>query len=394
MHKSAAAALKPSSILPRPLQLQRSCGCGGSCGGCRKERTLQATAPPLAHEVLREPGQPLDGATRSFMEPRFAHDFSQVRVHTGPKAAASARALSAAAYTVGSDVVFGSGGYRPGSAAGNKLLAHELSHVVQQAGGTGTVQRQALGGTIPVGAADDASEKEADSVAESVMSGAAPRIETHPSSVLRRRLVVDPNGTVPLPAGAAGPATPLTIAVQGLINETCPSGNFEVNVATGNVTARDNAFFCQWHPPLLPDTTMAGQSPTPTGCRCLCDVVNHAQTTTIARGGHAPGTTPVGPTGTGPGSPTVNADPTFQGQYLINGTWVDVPFHLIFSHELCGHALPLMQGTQVARGRGPVGGTPPHEVHSVDVERRIAAEHNPPLPRRPEDYGGAARERP
>jgi hypothetical protein len=128
------------------LVLQRKCDCDGSGGDCAKcnekeETALQRRAgngtepnsvPPIVHEVLRSPGQPLDANTRAFMEPRFGHDFSQVRIHTGARPAASARAVNALAYTVGKDVVFGRGQYAPGTGAGKKLLAHELTHVVQQ----------------------------------------------------------------------------------------------------------------------------------------------------------------------------------------------------------------------------------------------------------------------
>ena len=88
--------------------------------------------PSIVHEVVRSPGQPLDDATRSFMEPHFGHDFSRVRVHTDSKATESARAVNALAYTVGHDVVFGCGQYAPRLPAGEQLLAHELTHVVQQ----------------------------------------------------------------------------------------------------------------------------------------------------------------------------------------------------------------------------------------------------------------------
>jgi hypothetical protein len=84
--------------------------------------------------VLRSPGQPLDAATRVFMEPRFGHNFSRVRVHTDARAAESARAVGAAAYTVGYDIVFGEGQFEPGTRNGRQLLAHELTHVVQQRG--------------------------------------------------------------------------------------------------------------------------------------------------------------------------------------------------------------------------------------------------------------------
>src|SRR5947209_15066228 len=76
-------------------------------------------------------GQPLDAGTRAFMESRFGHDFSRVRVHTDSRAAESAQAINALAYTVGRNVVFGRGQYAPGTSEGSKLLAHELTHVVQ-----------------------------------------------------------------------------------------------------------------------------------------------------------------------------------------------------------------------------------------------------------------------
>jgi hypothetical protein len=86
------------------------------------------------HEVLRSSGQPLDAATRAAMETRFGHDFSGVRVHADSRAAESARAVNALAYTVGNDIAFGTGQYMPGTERGKRVLAHELAHVVQQAG--------------------------------------------------------------------------------------------------------------------------------------------------------------------------------------------------------------------------------------------------------------------
>jgi hypothetical protein len=179
--------------------VQRKCACGGTtgpsgeCEGCRRKRPgtlLQRRAdgtepdelPPIVHEVLRSPGQPLDAAARAFMEPRFGYDFSrvpaqggsllcklsigapdtayeheaeraastvmhaqversqslspqdfsQVRVHTDARAAQSALAISALAYTVGRDIVFAEGQYAPGTGSGRRLLAHELTHVIQQ----------------------------------------------------------------------------------------------------------------------------------------------------------------------------------------------------------------------------------------------------------------------
>jgi hypothetical protein len=98
-------------------------------------------APAVVHEVLRSPGKPLDTATRAYFEPRFGLDFSGVRVHVDAAAAQSARDVNAHAYTVGHDIAFDSGRFAPGSRAGRQLLAHELTHVVQQRQGKPLVQR-------------------------------------------------------------------------------------------------------------------------------------------------------------------------------------------------------------------------------------------------------------
>lgn len=94
---------------------------------------MEAVPDPQAIEAgLRSPGHPLDAATREFMESRFGHGFGQVRVHTDVKAAESAARVNALAFTVGRDVVFGAAQYVPATATGRLLLAHELTHVLQQ----------------------------------------------------------------------------------------------------------------------------------------------------------------------------------------------------------------------------------------------------------------------
>ena len=103
-----------------------------------KSRTFRSAigndsyAPPIVREVLRSPGQPLDSSTCSFIEQRFAYDFSKVRVHTDSQATASARAVNALAFTSGNNIVFGAGQYAPSASWGRSLLAHELTHVLQQ----------------------------------------------------------------------------------------------------------------------------------------------------------------------------------------------------------------------------------------------------------------------
>src|ERR1051325_6834174 len=92
-------------------------------------------------------GEPLPASALNFFEPRFGHDFSGVRIHTGSPAAESANAINARAYTRGKDIVFGEGQYSAGSTASQNLLAHELAHVVQQSAGRvqpTSVQRSVL----------------------------------------------------------------------------------------------------------------------------------------------------------------------------------------------------------------------------------------------------------
>lgn len=92
--------------------------------------------------ALRDAGRPLSQSVRGFFEPRFGHDFSRVRVHTGSKSAQISRKLSANAFTVGRDIYFAAGQYDPKTSEGKRLLAHELTHIVQQANdGLGTPSR-------------------------------------------------------------------------------------------------------------------------------------------------------------------------------------------------------------------------------------------------------------
>lgn len=174
MNASAARNSHVKAISPLvPVRLQRKCACGshssggGECGDCRKRREGlhrkgtgpgpagpgPGVAPPLVHDVLRSPGQPLAAETRAFMEPRFGQDFSRVRVHADARAAESARAVDASAYTVGSHVVFGPGGFHPHTGAGQQLLAHELAHVAQQGAAEPT-------GSLSISQSGDALERD------------------------------------------------------------------------------------------------------------------------------------------------------------------------------------------------------------------------------------------
>lgn len=128
------------------LRLQRKCACGVADAPCEpcansfvrvQRRAMntgetQSRVPSIVHDALRSPGEALDSSTRDFMETRFGHDFSHVRVHTDTRASESALSVNSLAYTVGPDIVFGQGRYAPNTTQGKLLLAHELAHVIQQ----------------------------------------------------------------------------------------------------------------------------------------------------------------------------------------------------------------------------------------------------------------------
>jgi hypothetical protein len=121
-----------------------------NCEECEQELQRKPVADGLpatedveqAAAVASEPGKPLSGRIRSFFEERMGRDFSDVRVHTGPQAQRSVRSINADAFTLGKDVAFAKGNYRPDTTEGKKLIAHELTHVIQQTGaeGSGLVQ--------------------------------------------------------------------------------------------------------------------------------------------------------------------------------------------------------------------------------------------------------------
>jgi Domain of unknown function (DUF4157) len=233
--KSADVGNLSPSAMRRGL-LQRKCTCGGTpgptgeCEECRKKRLQRKTqnselgtrndfaVPPIVHEVLRSPGQPLDEQTRAFMEPRFSNDFtlvradanrsvpvsaraairaahdecerdadavanrvasmprpltegrfdfSNVRIHTDAHATQSARQIDARAFTVGHDIVFDAREYAPKTISGQRLLAHELAHVVQQS------QAAAQHSSLPVASRDGLLEHEARETSQQILNGRA-----------------------------------------------------------------------------------------------------------------------------------------------------------------------------------------------------------------------------
>ena len=162
------------------LGLQRAAG-NASVG-----QLLEDERSPVKDLLASSPGQPLDRETQALMQSRLGHDFSDVRVHADGQATESAKAVNAHAYTVGTNIVFQSDKYAPGTHSGQKTLAHELTHVVQQK--AGPVDGSPAPGGIKVSHPSDTFEQAAERSAEQAMSSnAAPQaaVATHASSVQR-----------------------------------------------------------------------------------------------------------------------------------------------------------------------------------------------------------------
>ncbi|MEJ2854005.1 MULTISPECIES: eCIS core domain-containing protein [unclassified Saccharothrix] len=167
MGKAAAAGradvLGPTGM----LGLQRAVGNAGASAVVDEESPV--------HGVIRSGGAPLDAGVREDMETRFGTDFSGVRVHTDGAASESAKSVNAQAYTVGDNIVFQNGKYDPSTDSGKHMLAHELTHVVQQR--SGPVDGTDAGGGVKVSDPSDRFEREASANADRLMS--APAAQRH-----------------------------------------------------------------------------------------------------------------------------------------------------------------------------------------------------------------------
>src|SRR5438128_3652802 len=171
--------LTPSAV----MHLQKTAGNATVTAALEEQETS-----PVKDVVGSGGGSPLERDNRSFMESRLGADFSDVRVHTDGKATESARSVQAHAYTVGNDVVFQSDKYAPESDSGKRMLAHELTHVVQQR--SGPVDGTPAAGGIQVSHPSDRFEQAAESTADRVMSSptaAAPISVGDSSSSVQRQ---------------------------------------------------------------------------------------------------------------------------------------------------------------------------------------------------------------
>jgi hypothetical protein len=189
MKRAHTREMQKSFTPARTTILQRKCDL------CPKKKKLvqrsslgrAEAVPPIVHEALRSPGQPLSASTRTFFEPKFGHDFGKVRIHTDDKATESARAINARAYTTDQNIVFGSGEYDTRSPEGKRLLAHELTHVVQQS-------HRPVTASYTLNETGDSFERSADETADRLLAQneSAERIMTFkvspPVSLIQRQI--------------------------------------------------------------------------------------------------------------------------------------------------------------------------------------------------------------
>jgi hypothetical protein len=162
----ALAAGRSDTLHPAALlHLQRAAG-NSSVSSLLEENGEERS--PVKDVVGRGGGQPMDASTRGFMEERFGQDFGSVRIHTDARAAESARTVNAQAYTVGEEIVFREGRFQPETEPGRHVLAHELTHVVQQR--SGPVAGTPAAGGINISDPQDSFEQEAERNAARVMT--------------------------------------------------------------------------------------------------------------------------------------------------------------------------------------------------------------------------------
>lgn len=213
----------------------------------RRVDTTHAVPGEAAGGVLNSPGVPLESGAAHQLTPRFDFDLGSIRIHADSSAAGSAQALGAKAYTWGHHLVFGPGAYQPGSPRGLSLLAHELTHVGQQLGGSE--------------ASEEAQERQADAVeaggsfVSSVVSPRAgsprPALRLRPGDATSLTIIAAPNGSASFSAQTEAGRT---VTASGSVTELQPGeyrvrssgGSMVISTATGTVVPRTTRFDIPW----------------------------------------------------------------------------------------------------------------------------------------------------
>lgn len=339
----------------------------------RQEKGGSGSADPPTRQRLgtkgpARGGRSLPDSVRYYFEPRFGHDFGGVRLHTDERAAKSAEAMGASAYTYGSDVFFGKGQYEPNSRSGRALLAHELTHVVQQAStreARGMVQR-----------------------AITVQNPGSQAPNPPPAVAAAAAAAV---GVPGLSAAILATQTN-ALMVQGWVDQLCASGGWTVNAVSGVIDTPTRGTFCGARP--TRGSAHHTTSGAPTSCGCLCELtapgatdvhihvadvftVGGVTTDVNAAGegvqvppfaGHPEhnvgisGLEAVGIRGAGDTSPLAGAG---RAQTLRDPPWI------IFGHEVCGHSRLHTAFAPFGHVQSPEG-----DQSATDIENRVRREHS------------------
>lgn len=338
----------------------------------------QIEVPTVVHNELRRPGAPLHASTRAAMESRFGHDFSPVRVHTSP---AAARSVNALAFTVGSHIVFDEARFAPHTAEGRRLLAHELTHVVQQRASGGPIS----GATV--GSGGHAARRNASAAGTALALRVSPGAigAQAPPSIQRTLTVADPANNIPNPGGK-GVTQTNAATIQDYLRTLCKAGSPTVGAKSGTVDVAKS--FCT--PPTQPPGFVGPPAPapaelsaTPTGCTCICDMVQSKNAWKIvvddaswphtvfddsaAANGQKPGGSGGTVTAPSPNSPKLWGAATAAGKPMEIDSW------LVLGHELCGHGWlgnAGLHGPDIAKPRGEGG----HQ-ETVGRENLLRQEH-------------------
>ncbi|MBL0741122.1 eCIS core domain-containing protein [Chryseolinea lacunae] len=294
----------------------------------------QSTAPAGVQKTLQSAGQPMDATTLGFMQDRFHHNFSHVRIHNDATAHQSSAEIQAQAYTHGHHVAFREGRYNPSTNAGRHLLAHELTHVVQQSKGTNTVQR---------------------------------KIE-----------VIKPDDKIPNPKGTGLDQTNGQTVVS-YMKEICADASPSIN--KGNIELDQT--FCTGTTKDAKANTVSkiSKSKTPDGCACACDMVNSANTFKITISDTvdpftAEDNRKLART-TGTGASISVASPNGKTFPVVSkaGNVMDTPPWLVLAHELCGHASAINKGKALDDFNGNATTGRGEHTPAVTIENKIRAEH-------------------
>lgn len=319
-------------------------------------------APASVDRVLSNPGRPLDPELQQDMGHRFGHDFSRVRVHIGGEAARSAQDVNANAYTIGQDIVFGAGQFAPGTHQGRRLVAHELTHVVQQQNVTPDTSQSFSNDRYETTAI-----KKNHVASRSIEGTTSISVLTQPSFLLQRKVNVNnPGDLIENPTGK-GLSQTNAQTVEGYLQTLCSGGKVSVK-KDGSVNL--DAAFC--HPTPLPMDVAGPPSPSsanskePTGCNCLCDMVGSVNDYKIVVDDkdwpHTSGRTVT--------TPSLNS-PKFWGTATVSGKATVIDPWLVLGHEFCGHAWLAEKGLPDENATRGEGG---HQ-ETVGRENELRKEH-------------------